>query len=74
MSDAWTHTGYAQQVLFGAGVVQKLPDVVRQLGVRRVLFVTTEGRAESADGAAVRQLLGRALASTFAGVQSHVPA
>ncbi len=74
MSDTWTHTGYAQQVLFGAGAVQRLPDLVRQLGVPRVLFVTTAARAESADGAMVQQLLGRALASTFAGVRSHVPA
>ncbi len=74
MSDVWTHTGYAQQVLFGAGVVRSLPDVLRQIGARRVLFVTTQGRAESTDGASVQQLLGRSLVSTFASVQSHVPA
>jgi maleylacetate reductase len=74
VSDIWTHTGYAQQVLFGGGVVRELPNVLRQLGVRRVLLVTTEGRAQSADGATVQQLLGRASVSTFASVQSHVPA
>ncbi len=74
MTDTWTHTGYAQQLLFGAGVVQRLPEVLRQLGLRRVLLVTTEGRASSHDGATVQHLLGRSLASTFAGVRSHVPA
>ncbi len=74
MTEMWTHTGYAQQVLFGPGVVQRLPDVLRQLGVRRALLVTTEGRAGSEDGKAVEQLMGRSRASTFADVQSHVPA
>jgi alcohol dehydrogenase class IV len=74
MIDPWTHTGYAQQVLFGPGVVQRLPDVLRQLGVRRALLVTTSGRVDSDDGTTVQRLLGRSLASTFAGVRSHVPA
>jgi maleylacetate reductase len=74
MTDSWTHTGYAQQVLFGPGVVQRLSDVLRQLGLRRVMLVTTAGRAESDDGGTVQRLIGRSLASTFAGVQSHVPA
>lgn len=74
MREQWTHTGYAQQILFGPGVVQRLPEVLRQIGVRRAMLVTTEGRAESDDGAAVQRLLGRSLASTFVGVRSHVPA
>jgi maleylacetate reductase len=48
--------------------------VIRQLGLRRILLVTTAGRANSDDGATVQRLLGRSLASTFAAVQSHVPA
>ncbi len=74
MAEGWTHTGYAQQVVFGAGAVQRLPDLLRQLGVRRAMLVTTEGRAGSDDGASVQSLMGRTLASTFTGVLSHVPA
>jgi len=73
MTDGWTHTGYAQQLLFGAGTVAGLPELVRTLGARRVLLVTTEGRAASEDGRRVERLLGRSLESTFAGVRSHVP-
>ena len=73
LGEAWTHTGYAQRLHFGAGVVAQLPDIAKELGIRRALFVTTEGRAQSDDGARIVKLLGRSLASTFSEVRSHVP-
>ena len=73
MSDAWTHTALAQQLVFGAGSVARLPELVKLLGARKALLVTTEGRLRSPDGERVVSLLGRTLASTFAEVQSHVP-
>jgi maleylacetate reductase len=74
MADHWVHTGFAQQLTFGPGSVHRLTDVVRALGLRRVLLVTTEGRAASDEGRLLGRTLGRALASTFAEVRSHVPA
>jgi len=79
MSDAagpatWTHTAYAQQIVFGAGTLGRLPDLVKALGARRVLLITTEGRAASDDGQRLIAVLGRALSSTFAETTSHVPA
>lgn len=73
MTPAWTHTALAQQVVFGAGSVDRLPELVRTIGARRVLLVTTAGRLASPDGERVATRLGRNLASTFAEVQSHVP-
>jgi maleylacetate reductase len=73
MTDAWTHTSLAQQLVFGPGSLDRLPELVRLLGARRALLVTTGGRRDSPDGARVERLLGRSLASTFADVQSHVP-
>ena len=70
----WTHTGYAQRLVFGVGAVSGLGELLRTIGLRRVMLVTTEGRAASDDGHRVSSLLGRALASTFADVRSHVPA
>jgi alcohol dehydrogenase class IV len=70
---AWTHTGYAQRIHFGAGSLDRLADVVKETGARRVMLVTTEGRASSDSGRRVASLLGRQLVSTFAGVTSHVP-
>lgn len=70
----WTHTGYAQQIVFGDGAIARLPELLKAVGARRVLLVTTAGRAHSADGEQVTRTLGRLLASTFAEVTSHVPA
>jgi len=72
--DGWVHTGYAQQLVFGAGALDRLPDELRAVGARRVLLVTTAGRLASADGERLVRLLGRTLASTFAEVTAHAPA
>jgi maleylacetate reductase len=71
---AWTQADPAQRLRFGAGVLRELPAVLRELGLRRVLLVTSAGRAESEDGERVVGLLGRSLAVTFAGVGPHLPA
>lgn len=70
---AWTHTGFAQQIAFGAGAVTRLGEILKGLGARRVLLVTTAGRHDSEEGERVRAALGRALGSTFTDVASHVP-
>lgn len=69
----WVHTGYPQRIHFGPDAVDSLADVVREAGMRRVLLVTTEGRAASEGGERVVGTLGRSLRSTFTGVRSHVP-
>ena len=74
MSTSWVHTGYAQRVHFGAGALDLLPSIVRDLGARRVLVVSTAGRLESPDGVRLVGRLDRVVASTFGGVRSHVPA
>jgi alcohol dehydrogenase class IV len=71
---SWVHTGFAQRVHFGAGAMDTLPAILRDLGARRVMVVSTEGRLASADGERLVARLDRVLSSTFAGVLSHVPA
>jgi alcohol dehydrogenase class IV len=73
MAEGWTHTSLAQQLVFGAGALDQLPALLRLLGARRAMLVTTAGRLGSPDGARVVDLLGRSLASTFSEVASHVP-
>lgn len=70
---AWQHTGYAQKIVFGAGAVDSVGDLLKEIGVRRVLLVTTAGRFGSETGTRLVRALGRNLASTFAEVRSHVP-
>lgn len=69
----WTHTGYAQRIHFGVDAIESLPSVLREVGARRVLLVTTAGRLASEDGARVVRLLGRSVAAVFDAVRSHVP-
>lgn len=69
----WTHTGFTQKVHFGTGAIDSVGAILRELGLRRVMLVTTAGRAASAEGERLQRSIGRAAVSTFAGVQSHVP-
>ena len=73
MPPSWTHTSLAQQVVFGPGALRELPAIVRTIGARRALLVTTAGRAASPAGEQVVAMLGRSLESTFDEVTSHVP-
>jgi maleylacetate reductase len=70
----WTHTGYAQRLHFGANRAEKLGEIAKELGVRRILFVSTAGRAASDDGRRLVRLLGRTVVSVFDEVRSHLPA
>jgi maleylacetate reductase len=74
MSSSWTHTGYAQRVHFGFDVIDRVAEVVRGVGGRRVMLVTSSGRRSSDAGERVVNALGRMLVSTFDGVRPHVPA
>ena len=73
MLDHWTHTALAQQLVFGAGSLDRLPEVIKSVGARRVMLITTAGRLASPDGERVVRLIGRNLETTFAEVESHVP-
>jgi alcohol dehydrogenase class IV len=70
---AWRHTATAQQVRFGWGVAAEVGGIVRDIGVRRVLLVTSAGRLDADAGQRLVRSLGRALASTYAGARPHVP-
>jgi alcohol dehydrogenase class IV len=70
---SWIHTGYAQRIVFGAGAVDGIADVVRETGARRVMLVTTAGRLASPGGERLVNRLGRLAGSTFGGTRSHVP-
>ena len=73
MSRQWSHTALAQRIVFGPDSVDRVADVVKEIGGRRALLVTTSGRLASEAGERLTKRLGRALASTYDGVRSHVP-
>lgn len=67
------HTGYAQRVIFGPQALDEVATTVRAVGARRVLVVTSEGRAESEAGRRLVAKLGRVVAGVFTGAAPHVP-
>jgi len=73
VAERWVHTGYPQRIYFGPGTLDAVAEVVKEVGGRRVMLVTTRGRLGSDDGERLVRRLGRQLASTFDGVESHVP-
>ena len=70
---AWSQDDVAQRLRFGSGALAYLPAMLRELGLRKVVLITSAGRAAGDDGARLARLVGRALASTFAGVEPHLP-
>jgi maleylacetate reductase len=73
MSASWTHTGYAQRIVFGIDSLDRAADIVKDAGGRRVMLVTTAGRRSSDAGERLVGILGRGLVAVFDGVRSHVP-
>lgn len=69
----FVHRGSAQRVVFGPQAVEDVAAVVRELGARHVLVVTSPGRAGSDTGQRVVQRLGRAVAGVFSGALPTVP-
>jgi alcohol dehydrogenase class IV len=72
-SPTWTHTGYPQQVIFGVDSVDRVADVLKTVGLRRVLVVSTQGRMMSDAGIRLHRVLGRAIGAIYDDVHSHVP-
>jgi maleylacetate reductase len=69
----WTHVSYAQQLRFGCGAVENAGRTVEELGVRRVLLVTSGRGRQSAGGRRLAQSLGAVLVAVFDGARAHVP-
>ncbi len=73
MNTDWNHVSYAQRIHFGDGAVEQVPEILREIGVRRVLLITTQGRLASETGERLVSRLGRSLSTTYDGVRRHVP-
>lgn len=65
----WTHTGYAQQVQFGAARAARLRPLLKDSGSRRTMVITSPSVAASS----VIEGLGRSVVVTFDRAQPHVP-
>jgi alcohol dehydrogenase class IV len=68
---AFVHETLPARVVFGAGAVERLPEEVDRLGVRRVLILCTQGQRGLAEEIAGR--LGGRVAGVFDRAAMHVP-
>lgn len=68
---SFTFESQASRVVFGAGCLSQLPLEIERLGSRRVMLVSTPGRASLA--ARARALLGARVVESFERAVVHVP-
>lgn len=73
MNESFTYNTFPQTVLFGAGVVEKIADMLTQNSFARAVLVTTRSQRANGNVARVENLLGAKLAAVFDATQPHVP-
>lgn len=66
-------TSYAQEILFGPGVLAQLGQVVERMGWRRVLVSASGSARRSGTLEILREILGERLVAVYEPVQAHVP-
>jgi maleylacetate reductase len=67
------YTSYAQEIIFGAGLVTRLGDAVERFHMRRLMLCTTGSLRRGGHIKLVEEALGRRLVAVFEHVQPHVP-
>jgi len=73
MTHEFTYTAYAQQIVFGAGVLSKLPEASERFGWRRLLLCTSGSARRTGHVAAVAAGLGDRLVAIYDRTAPHVP-
>jgi alcohol dehydrogenase class IV len=68
------YTAYAQDIYFGAGAIERLPQAAAAFGWQRTLLITTGSARRAGRAGQVEALLGQRWAATFDATQPHVPA
>ncbi len=63
--------GLPWNVIFGAGAVRRLPQILEQKGLRRALILSTPGRTQHAG--LLQSVMGSSAAGLFTGAAVHVP-
>jgi alcohol dehydrogenase class IV len=67
------YTGYAQEVIFGVGSLDRLGEIVERAGWSRLLLVSTGSLRRGGQITALENALGPRLVASYEHVQPHVP-
>lgn len=73
MIDTFSYVAAAQKIVFDAGSLRTLPDIVEEFAWRRLLLCTVDSLADEGLVDRVQGLLGERLVATYVGVRPHVP-
>jgi maleylacetate reductase len=73
ITQPFQYVSHAQEVMFGAGVIEQLGIVLRNYPWHRFLLCTSPHLAKSGRVAQLQAILGDALVAVYSEVQSHVP-
>jgi maleylacetate reductase len=71
--NSFSYVTAAQKVVFEAGALRMLPDVVAEFGWQRLLLCTVDSLVDAGTVDRIDELLGDRLAATYTGVRPHVP-
>ncbi len=67
------YTGYAQEIIFGAGIISRLNEAVERFGWQRLLLCSTGSLRRDGTIASLEEALGERLVGMYDHVQPHVP-
>jgi maleylacetate reductase len=70
----FSFSGYAQDVLFGAGKAQEIADVIDRFGWNRVMVFSSASHVRNGNVNRIEQAIGDRIVARYHGVQPHVQA
>lgn len=70
---AFQYTTYAQEIIFGAGAINRLGQAVDRFGWQRLMLCTSPSLRPGGHVAPLEAALGQRLVATYEQVQAHVP-
>lgn len=73
MAESFRYTSYPQEIIFGAGALEILGDIVAQRNGSRAMLVTTGSQRRNGTIARIETLLGENLVAVLDTIQQHVP-
>src|SRR5689334_21218016 len=73
MGSEFRYTGYAQEIIFGAGTLERLSETIERFRWRRLMLCSTGSLRRDGSIARVEKILGERLAASYEHIRPHVP-
>ncbi len=73
MTEPFRYTTFPQEIIFGAGALAKISEIIAQQNFSRLMLITTHSQRANGNVARMETLLGEKLVAVFDSTQPHVP-